>query len=159
MLSGNYVIFIISYWKDNRIVPKNIIIIIIITIMITIILTIIMTIIIIIRRRRRRRTLKDTFQDIGLYWGLDKYCIVNVVRGNIVQSTNVNLNNDERLKTLHKNDKNKFLGKVENSTQLYDIVCEEVSEEFLTRLTVIWPSNISIQRKIKASNTFALQVI
>ena len=77
--SGNYAIFIVSY-----------------TIIIIIIIIIIITIIIIIRRRRRRRrTLKATFQDIGLYCGLDKCATVNVVRGKIVQSTNVNLNNDE----------------------------------------------------------------
>ena len=90
------------------------------------------------------RTLKDKFQDIGLYWGLDKCATVNVVRGKIVQSTNVSLNNDKQLRTLDKNDKYKFLGKYENSTQLDDIVCEEVSEEFLKRLTVIWSSNIII---------------
>ena len=105
------------------------------------------------------RALKDKFQDIGLYWGLDKCATVNVVRGKIVQSTNVSLNNDEQLRTLDKNDKYKFLGKYENSTQLDDIVCEEVSEEFLKRLTVIWSSNISIPRKVKASNTFALPMI
>ena len=59
------------------------------------------------------RTLKDKFQDIGLYWGLDKCATVNVVRGKIVQSTNVSLNNDEQLRTLDKNDKYKFLGKYE----------------------------------------------
>ena len=75
--SGNYAIFTVSYT-------------------IIIIIIIIITIIIIIRRRRRRRrTLKATFQDIGLYCGLDKCATVNVVRGKIVQSTNVNLNNDE----------------------------------------------------------------
>ena len=100
-------LYLLSYWKDNSMVPKK-------TIMIT-------------RRRRRRkgrrrrRTLKDTFQDIGLYWGLDKCATVNVVRGKIVQSTNVNLDNDEQLKTLDKKDKNNFLGKDKNSTQLDDI--------------------------------------
>ena len=66
-------LYLLSYWKDNSIVPKKIIImIIIIIILIITIIVIIMIIIIIIRRRRRRRTLKHTFQDIGLYWGLDK---------------------------------------------------------------------------------------
>ena len=46
----------------------------------------------------RQKTLKDKFQDIGLYWGLDKCATVNVVRGTIGQSTNVNLNNDEQQK-------------------------------------------------------------
>ena len=84
---------------------------------------------------------------------------MNVVRGIIIQSTNVNLNNNEQLKTLDKNDKYKFLGKDENNTPLDDIVCEEVNEEFFKRLIVIWSSNISIPRKIKGSNTFALPII
>ena len=54
---------------------------------------------------------------------------MNVVRGKIVESTNVNLDNDEQLKTLDKKYKNKFLGKDKNSTQLDDIVCEEISKE------------------------------
>ena len=103
-------LYLLSYWKDNSMVPKKIIM---------------------IRRRRRRRTLKDTFQDIGLYWGLDKCTTVNVVRGKIVQSTNVNLDNDEQLKTLDKKDKNNFLGKDKNSTQFDDIVFEEISKEFV----------------------------
>ena len=102
-------LYLLSYWKDNSMVPKKIIMI----------------------RRRRRRTLKDTFQDIGLYWDLDKCATVNVVRGKIVQSTNVNLDNDEQLKTLDKKDKNSFPGKDKNSTQLDDIVFEEISKEFV----------------------------
>ena len=37
------------------------------------------------------RTLKDKFEDIGLYWGLEKCATMNVVRGKIEQSTKVNL--------------------------------------------------------------------
>ena len=77
VLSGNYAIFIISYTT----------IIIIITTTIIIIINNSNNILIIIIRRR---TLKDTFQDI-----LDKCATVNVVRGKIVQWTNVNLNNDK----------------------------------------------------------------
>ena len=75
--------------------------------------------------------MKDTFQDIGLYWGLDKCATVNVVRGKIVQSTNVNLDNDEQLKTHDKKDKNNFPGKDKNSTQLDDIVFEKIYKEFV----------------------------
>ena len=37
------------------------------------------------------RTLKDKFEDIGFYWGLEKCATTNVVRGKIEQSTKVNL--------------------------------------------------------------------
>ena len=63
-------LYLLSYWKDNSIVPKKIIIMIIIIIILIIMIKVI--IMIRRRRRRRRRMLKDTFQDIGLYWGLDK---------------------------------------------------------------------------------------
>ena len=43
-------------------------------------------------------------------------------------------NNDEQLKILDENDKYKFIGTYENSKKLDNIVCEEVSEEFLDRV-------------------------
>ena len=57
VLSKNYAIFIISYWKDNSIVPKNIIV------LIMVILIIIIIIIIRRRRRRRRRICSGTFTE------------------------------------------------------------------------------------------------
>ena len=77
------------------------------------------------------RKLKEKFEDIGLYWGLDKCATVNVARGKLVQSTNVKLKNNEQLKTLDENDKYKILGKYENSMQLDDAICVEISEGYL----------------------------
>ena len=37
------------------------------------------------------RTLKDKFEDIGLYWGLEKCATMNVVRRKIEQSTKAKL--------------------------------------------------------------------
>ena len=48
---------------------------------------------------------------------------------------------------------------MENFAQLDDEVFDQVSKEYLKRLNVIWSSNISIPRKIKATNIFALPVI
>ena len=53
----------------------------------------------------------------------------------------------------------KFLGKYENATQLEEQVHTDVSEEYIKRLSVIWTSNISVPRTIRATNTFALSVL
>ncbi|XP_068675406.1 uncharacterized protein [Montipora capricornis] len=60
---------------------------------------------------------------------------------------------------LQDKDHYKFLGKLENAAQLDDEVFDQVNKEYLKRLSVIWSSNISMPRKIKATNTFALPVI
>jgi len=105
------------------------------------------------------RTLKTMFEDIGLQWGLDKCAAVNIQRGKICPTTNINLNESEELKMLEETDQYKFLGKHENSAHLEQQVYSNTSEEYIKRLSVIWTSNISIPRKIRATNTFALSLL
>ena len=103
---------------------------------------------------------KSMFEDIGLFWGLDKCAMVNVMRGKIKTSDqNVQISDTEELKLLDTNDHYKFLGKYENSTQLEKQVCNESSKEYLKRVSVIWSSNISIPRKVHATKTFALPAL
>ncbi|XP_020907425.2 uncharacterized protein LOC110245482 [Exaiptasia diaphana] len=99
------------------------------------------------------------FQDIGLTWGMDKCAGVDLVRGKLQHTQDTNLSANEKLKMLDETDTYKFLGKFENSKQLEDQVFEETSREYLKRLSVIWTSNISIPRKIRGTNTFALPVL
>ena len=53
----------------------------------------------------------------------------------------------------------KLLGTVENSKQLDELVTQTLSQEHIRRLSVIWTSNISIPRKIKATNTFPIPLL
>ena len=56
---------------------------------------------------------------------------------------------------LNETDQYKFLGKYKNATQLEEQVYTDMGEEYIKRLSVIWTSNISVPRKIRATNTFA----
>ena len=105
------------------------------------------------------RRMESPFNDIGLEWGLDKCATITVSKGKIVSAENLILNDNASINVLQDKDPYKFLGKLENFAQLDDEVFDEVSKEYLKRLNVIWSSNISIPRKIKATNTFALPVI
>ena len=60
---------------------------------------------------------------------------------------------------MSKNDHYKFLGTVENSKQLDELITQTLSQEYIRRLSVIWTSNISIPRKIRATNTFAIPLL
>ena len=104
------------------------------------------------------RRIKRMFNDIGLEWGLDKCATITVSKGKIVSAENLILNENACINVLQEKDPCKFLGKLENFAQLDDDVFDQVSKD-LKRLNVIWSSNISIPRKIKATNIFALPVI
>ena len=105
-------------------------------------------------------TAKSMFEDIGLFWGLDKCATINIVRGKLqTNQENVSISDTEKLKILDTDDHYKFLGKYENSVQLEQQVCNEATSEYLKRLSVIWSSNISIPRKVLATKTFALPTL
>ena len=105
------------------------------------------------------RRMESMFRDIGLEWGLDKCATVTVSKGKIVSAENLILNENASINVLQHKDYYKFLGKLENAAQLDDEVFDQVNKEYLKRLSVIWSSNISMPRKIKVTNTFALPVI
>ena len=53
----------------------------------------------------------------------------------------------------------KFLGKFENSVQLEGNVLELANEEFVRRLHIIWSLHLTVPRKVKATNCFAIPVL
>ena len=68
------------------------------------------------------------FEDIGLFWGLDKCATINIVRGKLqTNEENVSISDTEELKILDTDDHYKFLGKYENSVQLEQQVCNEAT--------------------------------
>ena len=95
------------------------------------------------------------FEDIGLQWGLDKCAAVNIQRGKICPTPNISLSENAELKMLNETDQYKLLGKYENAPQLEELVYTDVSEQYIKCLSVIWTSNISVSRKIRATHTFA----
>ena len=86
----------------------------------------------------RTKTAKSMFEDIGLFWGLDKCATINIVRGKLqTNEENVSIFGTEELKVLDTDDYYKFLSKYENSVQLEQQVCNEATSEYLERLSVI----------------------
>lgn len=105
--------------------------------------------------------MKNTFEDMGLQWGLDKCAALNIQKGKICPTPNTNLSENEELKMLNETDQYncKFLGKYGNATQLEEQVYTDLSEEYIKRLSVIWTSNISVPRMIRATNALALSLL
>ena len=101
-------------------------------------------------------TIKSMFRDIGFEWGLQKCAAVEVNRGKLTEGGNLTVSKEESIQIMSKHDYYKFLGMVENSKQLDELIMQTLSQEYIRRLSVIWTSNISIPRKIKAMNTFTI---
>ena len=104
-------------------------------------------------------TIKSLFRDIGFEWGLQKCTAVEVNRGKLTEGGNVTVSKEESIQIMSKDDHYKFLGTVENSKQLDELIMQTLSQEYIRRLSVIWTSNISIPRKIKAKDTFAIPLL
>ena len=101
-------------------------------------------------------TIKSMFTDIGFEWGLQKCTAIEVNRGKLTEGGNLTVSKEESIQIMSKDDHYKFLGTVENSKQLNKLITQTLSQEYIRRLSVIWTSNISIPRKIRATNTFAI---
>ena len=104
-------------------------------------------------------TIKSMFTDIGFEWGLQKCAAVEVNRGKLTEGGNLTVSKEESIQIMSKDDHYKFLGTVENSKQLDELITQTLSQEYIRRLSVIWTSNISIPRKIRATNTFAIPLL
>ena len=104
-------------------------------------------------------TIKSMFTDIGFKWGLQKCAAVEVNRRKLTEGENLTVSKEESIHIMSKDDHYKFLGTVENSKQLDEVITQTLSQEYICRLSVIWTSNISISRKIRATNTFAIPLL
>ena len=103
-------------------------------------------------------TIKSMLRDIGFEWGLQKCAVVEVNRGKLTGGGNLTVSKEESIQIMSKDDHYKFLGMVQNSKQLDELITQTLSQEYIRRLSVIWTSN-SILRKIKAMNTFAIPLL
>ena len=104
-------------------------------------------------------TIKSMFTDIGFEWGLQKCAAVEINRGKRTGGGNLTVSKEESIQIMSKDDHYKFLGTVENSKQLDELITQTLSQEYIRRLSVIWTSNISISKKIRATNTFAIPLL
>ena len=98
------------------------------------------------------------FKDIGLEWGINKCAPIHIKRDHRETSGNNTMPayDDANIPLIGNHDHYKFLGKLQNTQHLDDKVVEEAANEYEKRMWVIWTSPLSIPRKIKATNTYAL---
>ena len=104
-------------------------------------------------------TIKSMFTGIGFEWGLQKCVAFEVNRGKLTEGGNLTVSKEESIQIMSKDDHYKFLGTVESSKQLDELIKQTLSQEYIRRLSVIRTSNISIPRKIRATNTFAIPLL
>ena len=57
------------------------------------------------------------YEDVGMSWGLEKCAAVHVKRGKIIQTDDLLIGEDSKIRVLHEDDKYKFLGKHESFEQ------------------------------------------
>ena len=77
----------------------------------------------------------------------------------IMPSSELPFTSEDNIPVLGEDDYYKFLGKFENFGQLEKKVLELASEEFVRRLHIIWSSSLTVPRKVKATNCFAIPVL
>ena len=105
------------------------------------------------------KEVKKMYEDVGMSWGLEKCAAVHVKRGKIIQTDDLLIGEDSKIRVLHEDDKYKFLGKYESFEQLDKYVFKEASEEYCKRLGIIWSSPLSVPRKVTSTTVFALPVL
>ena len=105
--------------------------------------------------------LKMMFKDIGLEWGINKCAAVHIKRGRLKTSGNNTMPtyDDASIPLIGDQDHYNFLGRLQNTQHLDDKVTKEAAEENEKRMWVIWTTPLSIPRKVKATNTYALPTL
>ena len=71
-------------------------------------------------------TIKSMFADIGFEWGLQKCAAVEVNRGKLTEGGNLTVSKEESIQIVSKDDHYKFLGTVENSKQLDELITQNI---------------------------------
>lgn len=100
--------------------------------------------------------LHQMFNDIGLARGINKCAAIHLRRGELKGRDDLRLTDSKKIPVLGDDDYYKYLGKFENVTQLEKQVQKSASREYIRRASLIRSSPLSIPRKVKATQTFAL---
>ena len=84
---------------------------------------------------------------------------IHLKRGKLSTGNNsiaLPVSNNCTIPVLSSDDHYKFLGKYQNSQHLEDKVIEEAAKEYENRLWAVWTSLLSVPRKVRATNIYAL---
>ena len=101
------------------------------------------------------------FADIALEWGINKCAAIHMKPGKLApndSAAEMPVSNHCSIPVIGSKDHYKILGKYQNTQHLEDKVIEEASNQYENRLWAVWTSPLSMPRKVRATNVYAVPV-
>lgn len=102
---------------------------------------------------------KQYSKDIRMDFGLDKCAKATFIKGKLINSNNIKLNDDITIKDLNQEDFYKYLGMKEKNGMQHTQMKEDVRKEYYRRLRIILKSELNALNRITAINSLAVPVV
>ena len=97
--------------------------------------------------------------DIGMQFGIEKCAVLVLKRGKVVESSGIQLPDDNEIKALKECEGYKYLGVIEVDEMLHSQIKEKVSKEYLKRVRKLGKSKLNGRNLIQSINTWAVSLI
>jgi hypothetical protein len=97
--------------------------------------------------------------DIRMEFGIDKCRLVNLLRGQIMNTGSFRINDEEEIRNMIEGESYKYLGFLQLRGIRHTTIKKELQEKFLYRINCILKSFLTAGNKIKAINTFAVPLL
>ena len=104
-------------------------------------------------------TVKQYSQDIRMDFGLDKCAKATFIKGKLISSNNIKLNEDITIKDLNQEGFYKYLGVKEKNGIQHAQMKEDVRKEYYRRIRMILKSELNSINRITAINSLAVPVV
>ena len=105
------------------------------------------------------RIVKKFSDDITMEFGLKKCAKISIIKGKMVRSSNISLNEHKHIKELSNTESYKYLGVEESSNTHHKHMREKLKKEYYRRLRMILSTELSSPNKIMAINSLAIPVL
>ena len=105
------------------------------------------------------RIVKKFSDDIRMEFGLEKCAKISIIKGKMVRSSNISLNEHTHIKELSNTESYKYLGVEESSNTHHKNMREKLKKEYYRRLRMILSTELSLPNKIMAINSLAIPVL
>ena len=105
------------------------------------------------------RIVKKFSDDIRMELGLEKCAKISIIKGKMVRSSNINLNEHAHIKELSNTELYKYLRVKESSDTHQKNISEKLKKKYYRRLRMILSTELSSPNKIMAINSLAISVL
>ena len=106
-----------------------------------------------------RRIVKKFSDDIRMKFGLKKCEKISIIKGKMVRSSNISLNEHTHIKELSNTESYKYLGVEESSNTHHKNMREKLKKEYYRRLRMILSTELSSPNRIMAINSLVIPVL